>query len=307
MFRNVFIGVDGTSHGRDAIALATVLAEPGARLTLVHVQPGATPAAAAGVDRSLVDPTYYAAGRGESDQLLEAEREATVVSAELVTVPGPSVGPALHAIAEQEQADLLVVGACKHRLAGRILIGDDTRASVNGATCPVGIAPDGYAAAAAPPATIGVGFDFSEESRAALEAARDLAVRHRSKIIALDVVAAEPVGEYLSPFGEDPLDVLERHRARAEGGLAAIEEVDARAVTGVPCKTLAEFADHVDLLVVGSRTQSRLRRVMFGSTSLRLARHVHHPMLVMPHATIGHARPDLGGGATGTPTVGATP
>jgi nucleotide-binding universal stress UspA family protein len=251
MFDNVFIGVDGSSHGRDAIALATVLAAPGARLTLVHVQAGATPAGAGPSEPYVTDPTYYAAGRDESQHLLEAERDAAgVAGVELVTVPGPAVGPALHAVAEQEHADLLVVGACKHRLAARILIGDDTRASVSGATCPVGIAPAGYAVNGGPPATIGAGFDFSNESPATLETARELAARHAAKLVTLDTPPAEPAGE------------------------------------------LAEFADHVDLLVLASPDQGLLRRVVFGSASLRLARHVHHPMLVMPHVPVDHARSD---------------
>jgi nucleotide-binding universal stress UspA family protein len=249
MFGNVFIGVDGSSHGRDAIALAVVLAAPAARLTLVHVQAGATPGGVGPSDRYAADPTYYAAGRDESQQLLEAEREAMgVTAAELVTVPGPAVGPALHALAEQRGADLLVVGACKHRLAGRILIGDDTRASVSGATCPVGIAPTAYATIAAPPATIGVGYDFSSENPAALETARALAARHGSQLVALDTPPAEAAGE------------------------------------------LAEFADRVDLLVLASPSRELLRRAVFGSASVRLARHAHHPMLLMPHVPVEHAR-----------------
>jgi len=242
MFRNVFIGVDGTSHGRDAIALATVLAAPGARLTLAHVQPGATPLEPADQDLYGGDPTYYSPGRGESLELLEAERAATGVDAELVTVPGPKVGPALHSLAEEERADLLVVGACKHRLAGRILIGDDTRGSVNGATCPVAIAPAGYAATGGPPSTIGVG--STEESRAALTAARDLAARHGSKIIPLDV--------------------------------------DGQPAAGGPPPAVAGSPDHVDLLVIDSPAHGPLRRLMFTGTSLRLARHGHSPMIVIP-------------------------
>lgn len=290
MFRNVLIGVDGTSHGRDAIALASLLAEPGARLTLVHVQPGAVPADVAQVDLHAADPTYYDAGRDESDQLLERERGATGVDAALVTVPGPAVGPALHALAEQQGADLLVVGACKHRLAGRILIGDDTRASVKDATCPVAIAPTGFAADQRPLATIGVGFDVSDESRAALAAARGLATRHGSNLIALDVVAAQPIAEYLTPFVTEPVElpveVLRCRRDQVGKQVEPIENVEARTVTGVPYRTLAEFADAVDLLVVGSGSHGVLRRLVFGSVSLRLARHTHHPMLVIPSAAI---------------------
>ncbi len=37
MYTNVIIGVDGEHAGRDAAALAAVLAPPGARLSLVYV------------------------------------------------------------------------------------------------------------------------------------------------------------------------------------------------------------------------------------------------------------------------------
>jgi nucleotide-binding universal stress UspA family protein len=290
MFRNVLIGVDGTSHGRDAIALATVLAEAGARLTLVHVQPGAVPTGVAQVDPRAADPTYYAAGGEESQRLLERERDATGVDAVLVTVPGPAVGPALHAVADEQAGDLLVVGACKHRLAGRVLIGDDTRASVKGASCPVAIAPSGYADDPRPLATIGVGFDRSDESRAALEVGRDLAARCGSSLIALDVVAAAPIAEYLTPFTADPvelpIELLERRRAEDEAPLGETENAEGRILVGARYRTLAEFADAVDLLVVGSRSHGRSHHLIFGSTSLRLARHAHHPVLVIPQAAI---------------------
>jgi len=260
MFHNVFIGVDGTSHGRDAIALATVLAEPGARLTLAHVRPGARPAEAPEGDLYASDPTYYSDGRIESQRLLEAERGATGVAAVLITVAGPSVGPALHALAEEERADLLVVGACKHRLAGRILIGDDTRASVDGATCPVAIAPAGYANTRTPPTTIGVGSDSSDEGRSAHAAASDLAARLGAKIITLDI--------------------------------------NGHAVPDEPSRTLAEFAEQVDLLVVGSRSEGPFRRRVFGSASLRLARHVHSPVIVVPHSPAAANPPSAGAGDT---------
>jgi hypothetical protein len=37
MFTKVLVGVDGQQSGRDAIALATRLAAPGAAITLVHI------------------------------------------------------------------------------------------------------------------------------------------------------------------------------------------------------------------------------------------------------------------------------
>ncbi len=40
MFKNVLVGIDGSDNGRDAVALAARLADPAAKLTLVHVRPG---------------------------------------------------------------------------------------------------------------------------------------------------------------------------------------------------------------------------------------------------------------------------
>ena len=40
MFKNVLVGVDGRAGGRDAIALASQLANPDGKLTLAHVHTG---------------------------------------------------------------------------------------------------------------------------------------------------------------------------------------------------------------------------------------------------------------------------
>ncbi|HWH10958.1 MAG TPA: universal stress protein [Solirubrobacteraceae bacterium] len=141
-----------------------------------------------------------------------------------------------------------------------------------------------------------------------MEAGRDLAARLGSNLIALDVVAAEPIAQYLSPFGADPIqfpvEILDRNRAAAAKRLDEIEHVEGRAVTGAPYRTLAEFADEVDLLVVGARSHGLVRRSIFGSISLRLARHAQHPVLVIPHIAISHDRPALADGV-GSADVGA--
>ena len=82
----------------------------------------------------------------------------------------------LHRQAEEQHADLLVVGSCSRGAFGRAMIGDDTRAALNGAPCAVAIASRGYAARAGNPiARIGVAYNGSPESKAALAMARELA------------------------------------------------------------------------------------------------------------------------------------
>jgi nucleotide-binding universal stress UspA family protein len=281
MFRNVFIGVDGSPTGRDAIALASALAEPDARLTLAHVHPGTlTPHRATNLE-------FEATMRADAQRLLEAEREATGVGAELISISAPSVGRGLHALAEEHAADLLVVGSTGRGLAGRVLVGDDTRESLNGAPCAVAVAPVGYVARPGGFSKIGVGYDFSGESKAALGVARALAGRDRAKLSALHVVAL-PTAGYMAPMPATWGEILEEDREAAQKKVSSLEGVEALAVYGSPGEELAVFGSSLDLLVVGSRSYGPIRRLVFGSTSSRLARHARCPLLVLPRAATVH-------------------
>jgi nucleotide-binding universal stress UspA family protein len=277
MFRNVFIGVDGRPAGRDAVALAKMLGEPGARFTLAHVYGGALmPGRPASV-------ALDADARAESERLLETERETAGIEAELISVCAPSVGRGLHRLTETHAADLLVVGSHSRGLAGRVLVGDDTRASLNGASCAVAIAPRGYlgVAPAGGFATVGVGYDFSPESHAALAAARELAARDHTTISALYVVSL-PAWSYMAPMPGNWGDIVEEDRMAAAERVSSLEGVQATAVYGLPGEELAAFGNSVDLLVVGSRNYGPMRRLILGSTSNGLARHARCPLLVLP-------------------------
>jgi len=127
MFKNVLVGVDGRSNGRDAIVLASQLVDPDGKLTLVHVH------------------RDEAAEHEYSHKLLEQERAAADVKAELVSVVSASPGRGLRQQATETGADLLVVGSCSHGVLGRAVLGDDTRAALNGAPCTVAVATHGHA------------------------------------------------------------------------------------------------------------------------------------------------------------------
>src|SRR5262245_37198656 len=165
MFENVLVGVDGRPNGRDAIALASRLTDPGGKLILAHVHvvlPGPL---------HLSNPGARGAESEDALALLERERDAAEVSAELISLRSSSAGRGLHQCAEEQDADLLVVGSCSRGLFGRVMLGDDTRASLNGAPCAVAIASRGYGELPKPFAIVGVGYDGSPESEMALAAA----------------------------------------------------------------------------------------------------------------------------------------
>jgi nucleotide-binding universal stress UspA family protein len=319
MFRNVLIGVDGSQTGRDAIALATALVRPGGRLTLAHVDvpvyASSHPLQDARHERAghaggdaLGEGAGREAGDGRTAGLLEDERRAAGVRAELIEISESSVGRGLHSLAEDLEADLLVVGSCSHGLAGRTLVGDDTRASLNGASCAVAVAPRGYATHPQALAVVGVGCDFSGESHAAVAAAREIAAQHGGRLEGLHVLA-QPIGAYAAPMPLNWGEVLEADRQAAEDRLASVEGVDGSAVYGVAGEELAVFGERVNLLVVGSRGYGPFRRLMFGSTSNRLARHARCPLLVLPRTatTRAGATDDIGERAgRGEAPVGAT-
>jgi nucleotide-binding universal stress UspA family protein len=61
---------------------------------------------------------------------------------------------------------------------------------------------------------------------------------------------------------------------------------------GEPGPALTQASADLDLLVMGSRTQGRVRRTLFGSVSNELLHHSHCPLVVLPrgvHAPVDTA------------------
>ncbi len=277
MFENVIVGVDGRPTGRDAIELARHLVSPEGKLMLTNVHSGAL------VPVSAVTPGLIADERGASHELLERERAESDLDAntELVSCVALSPGRGLHGLAEERGADLLVVGSSSRGVLGRAMLGDDTRAALNGAPCAVAIAARGYAEHPLPLASVGVGYDGSPESETALAAARAVAAQQRAKLVALEVVSI-PTYSYTGltpPALGDTIDALVKD---AKERLRAIDDVEGRAVYGLPSEELAAFSDEVNLLVVGSRNYGPLRRLVVGSTSDYLERHARCSLLALP-------------------------
>jgi nucleotide-binding universal stress UspA family protein len=276
MFDRVIVGVDGRRAGRDAVALARLLVTPGERLALAYVQPLAPIDGASAFCGTVLE---------SSTRLLERERDATAEDAELISVAAHSVGRGLHCVAETHDADLLAVGSCDRGIVGRVLVGNDTRAALSGAPCAVAIAPLQYAESPRPITTIGVGYDGSPESKAALALAQGLADRHGAVVRALEVVQI-PTLWFAGIGGVDWGDALETMVTDAQKRMEALEGVDGGAVLGLAGEELAAFGACVDLLVVGSRGYGPVRRLVLGSTSEYLAGHARCPLVVLPRQAV---------------------
>jgi nucleotide-binding universal stress UspA family protein len=278
MFENVLVGVDGRPNGRDAIALARRLVAPEGKLTLAHVRDGRLHPSHA------ITPSMLEDERKAAEELLERERAETEVEAELVSVVASSPGRGLHEQAQSRRADLIVVGSTSRGPFGRAMLGDDTRAALNGAPCAVAIAAAGYGEAPVPIAKIGVAYDESPESEQALNVARELASRTRALVSALEVVAI-PTYAYTGLIVPPVEESIDEMLTNANTRLRELEGVDAHAVYGLTGEELARFGDEVDLLVAGSRGYGPVRRLVVGSTSDYLQRHARCSLLVLPRGS----------------------
>jgi nucleotide-binding universal stress UspA family protein len=275
MFKHVLVGVDRDGGGRDALALSQKLLAKGGKLTLAHVYSGDPHPLRLNQEHDLEE-------RERSFRLLEDVRRETGVEAEVCCRESSSVGRGLHQLCEEVGADLLVVGSSRTGLLGRVLIGDDTRAALNGAPCAIAVAPAGYSGQPAAMREIGVGYNGSPESEHAVATARRIAAEHGAKLSAFEAVS---LPTYAFVGGPAPIDgVIEDLVNDAHTRIAALGGVEPHAVYGYPVEELTLYSASLDLLIVGSRDYGPIGRIVHGSTCWQLARTARCPLLVLTRA-----------------------
>jgi nucleotide-binding universal stress UspA family protein len=171
MFRTIVAGTDVSEKGRNAVVLAHELAwATCARLLLVAVH-----------DHGLAQPRDLV-GR------LRALRNELAPEALALTVADASPANALLRVAEEQGADLIVVGARERGPLRRVVEGQPGMRVLRGARCAVAVVPD----STSPPrrlARIGVLAGESAEALAALGLADSLARRSGGRVTRLDDAA----------------------------------------------------------------------------------------------------------------------
>ena len=277
MFDNVLVGVDGQQGGHDAIALARMLVADGGKLTFGYVYHG-DPHVWRGSS-----PPFEVGEEEHARELLAKAAADAGVTADVRTHGAPSVGHGLHDLAETIGADLIVVGSSRRGLIGRVLLGNDARAALNGAPSAVAIAPADYARHSAAMQAIGVGYNRSPESVHALKVARSIAAIQHAGVSVLETVSAPAF--LLSAGPMVPGDALAALLEDADSELGGLKDVELHACYGQPAEELGIFSASVDLLVVGSRSYGTVGRLVHGSTSQQLARTARCPLLILTRAT----------------------
>ena len=289
MYRKILVGHDLHSGGEDAVALGREIARAtGGQLVVAGVFP-------IGVLPHGFEATWF---EEEENVVREIQSAADDAGAKAEVFPSSSPASGLHALAEETEAELVIVGSSKHSKLGLVLAGDVGLGLLHGAPCAVAIAPRGYAEQAHDElSTIVVGFDGSRESRLALEDAVELAGLSGATL-KLVAVAQEPSivygkGASMGGYEELKVAVEEQTREQLDEALASIPAsvtAEASVVAGDPGEKLAEAAAGGALLILGSRGYGPLRSVLLGSVSTALMRTAPCAVLIHPRGITNEPR-----------------
>jgi nucleotide-binding universal stress UspA family protein len=287
----IVIGFDGTDSGEDALALGLLLARATRAVPLVAiVHPQEYPI---GIGR--VDAEWVAYMHERAEQLLGRARRLVPgdAGAEFREVAAPSESRGLHDLAEQEEADMVVVGSSHRGPLGRTFPGSTGDRLLQGSATPVAVAPRGLRER--PPdglGTIAVAYVGTPEAARALEAAVDLAGRMGARLRLVSVMP-RPAEIFMPVVGRDAEEAFmartrELFRGALDDALARVGgrvEATAELLEGEVVDTLATLDRRdADLLVCGSRAYGPLRRVLLGGVSSRLLRRAALPLVVVPRS-----------------------
>lgn len=279
VFRRAVVGFDGSAPAHDALALAQRLLDHAeGELLLACVDAGRgfrLPHGRARHD----DGDVLAAGLAE---VAEGVRSTGIART------AASAARGLMELAEEQRADLLVLGAHHGTAEERTTPGPTALRLLQGAPCAVAVAPLGLRERDRF-RHVGIAYDGSPEADAALAAAYALAARDGAAVSIFEALAAPG----LSYAGEpDPrADAQQSLDAAAD---AAPAGVNPRTVLlhGDPASEIARAAEGiVDVLFCGSRGYGPLHRVLAGSVSQGLLLAARQPLVVLPRASVAPASP----------------
>jgi nucleotide-binding universal stress UspA family protein len=280
----ILVGVDTQKPDAAPLHLAARLAQiTGAPLIAV---------AAYTYDPIMDARTGAAVGAELRDEAVDKLAELTEgIEAQRVVAAGRSPARALHDVAAESNAALLVVGSTRRGPIGRLAPGSTAERLLHGTSCPVAVATSDLTAEWRP-ARIGAGFIDLDEGRAALRAAAALAAAAGAALKA--VTAVEPIvrppSAVVQPYAAPSVDVeagAPAARQSLETALAALPvKTESDVVVGDPADALIALSNEVDLLVCGSRGYGPLRAVLLGGVTHRVMRAAHCPVMILPRGTV---------------------
>jgi nucleotide-binding universal stress UspA family protein len=287
----ILIGVDASPRSEDAIAF-------GAQLAAVSTANIVVACAFPYNDtiRQGSYPEYRAALGDDAAHTVRQMRDRLTGIPEdrvrLRITANPSPAHALHDLVEAEHAELVVVGSSHTGRLGRVAPGSTAERLLHGSPCAVAVVPHGYRTRTEQPIRrIGVAYDGSTESTAALAAAVELARALHAELEVIGVVAASVYAtsgamggvEYAIP-AEDIARAVQDDLDAVIAGLPSDIAAKSVRLEGDPAEQLGAHSAGLDLMLAGSRGYGPLRSVLVGGVSGRLMRTVHCPVIVIPRS-----------------------
>jgi nucleotide-binding universal stress UspA family protein len=304
--QRIVVGVDGTPASHQALEWAldeASLHHAVVELVTVYTYLGISSAAAA-LPHVPIEQQHDTAQRLSRESLAAVHEQrpdlCTVVTRQQL-IEDATAEHALRAAADS--ADLLVVGARSHGRVATALLQSTSATCAHRATAPVAVIHarpgEQRPMRSAEAGRIVVGIDDSPVSATALRWAADEASRRNVQLIVVTAWLSQFIGEpnMALPIGERRALRRKEHRlARQRAELTVRDCLGEQAVPvkirsryGFPADVLDVEARDDDLLVIGCRGHSALRRALVGSTTTDLLQRRRGPLVVV-HTRSPHRR-----------------
>jgi nucleotide-binding universal stress UspA family protein len=285
----ILVGVDASEHSEDAIAFARTLGRASnARIVVAcafrhvdQVQPGG-------------DPAFHLTARQQAQQTAWrlSHRLDGIDSGRVRTcaVAISSRDHGLHQLASSEEAAIVIVGSSHASGLAQLVPRGIGAQLLHDATFAVAVVPDGYRTLADQPIRrIGVAYDGSAESRAALAAAIAVVHAFGAELEVITVVSHQVLATPTMMGGPGYLNVDESfgREARAQldtvlAGLSSDLLAQGTILDGRPAYQLTRRSKHLDLLLLGSRGYNPLHALLADGVSGRVLRDAHCPVIAIP-------------------------
>ena len=210
--------------------------------------------------------------RGIAQAVARAVGDTELPAAVEVHVESGSPAHALHQTAERLDAGTIVVGSTHRGRLGRIATGTTADRVLDGAPCPLIIAPRGFNCARTATDSVGVAFVDTPGGRSALAAGAAIAHRAGARLVAYTVTDADThAGDRVRAE-----DAVERALAEIADGL----DSEARVLKGGVEALIFETRD-LDFLVRGCRSHGRLLTPLAREVPGKLASDAACPLVIV--------------------------
>jgi nucleotide-binding universal stress UspA family protein len=287
----ILVGVDASEHSEDAIAFASTLGRASnTRIVVACAFRHDDQAPPAG------DPAFQLTARQQAQQTawrlshrldgIDPGRVRTCA----IAVSSREHG--LHQLASSEEAAVVIVGSSHASGLAQLVPRGIGAQLLHDATFAVAVVPDGYRTLADQPIRrIGVAYDGSAESQAALSAAIAAVHAFGAELDVITVVSHQVLATSTMMGGPGYFNVDESfgREARAQldtvlAGLSSDLLAHGTILDGRPAYQLSRRSKNVDLLLLGSRGYNRLHALLADGVSGRVLRDAHCPVIAVPRA-----------------------